>query len=51
MVGGVLEYVALVTGYQALILVVALLYGAAFVTGRVHLGEGSRAVAAGAPST
>ena len=38
MVGGILEYVALVTGYQALLLVVALLYGAAFVAGRIHLG-------------
>jgi SAM-dependent methyltransferase len=37
MVGGVLEYLALLTGYQALILVVALLYGLAFLTGRVHL--------------
>jgi hypothetical protein len=39
MVGGVLEYVALITGYQALLLLVALLYGAAFLTGRVHLGR------------
>ena len=46
MVGGVLEYVALLTGYQALIILVALLYGAAFLTGRVHLREGSRAAAA-----
>ena len=38
MVGGVLEYAALVTGYQALILLVAVLYGLAFITGRVHLG-------------
>ena len=37
MVGGVLEYVALVTGYQALILVVGALYGLAFLTGRAHL--------------
>ena len=40
MVGGVLEYVALLTGYQALLLLVAVLYGAAFLTGRVHLREG-----------
>ena len=33
MVGGVLEYVALVTGYQTLLLFVALLYGAAFLSG------------------
>jgi hypothetical protein len=40
MVGGVLEYVALLTGYQALLLLVAALYGAAFLTGRVHLRAG-----------
>lgn len=38
MVGGVLEYMALLTGYQALLLVVAGLYAAAFITGRAHLG-------------
>jgi SAM-dependent methyltransferase len=37
MVGGVLEYLALLTGYQALIIVVAVLYGLAFLTGRAHL--------------
>jgi SAM-dependent methyltransferase len=37
MVGGVLEYLALVTGYQTLIIVVALLYGLAFLAGRAHL--------------
>jgi len=37
MVGGVLEYVALVTGYQALILIVGVCYGLAFLTGRAHL--------------
>lgn len=36
-VGGVLEYLALVTGYAALAIVVALLYGAAFAFGRRHL--------------
>ncbi len=36
MVGGVLEYAALVTGYQTLLILVAVLYGAAFVFGRVH---------------
>ncbi len=40
MVGGLLEYVALLTGYQALLLLVAVLYGAAFLTGRVHLRQG-----------
>lgn len=38
MVGGVLEYVSLVTGYQALLLLVAALYAAAFLAGRAHLG-------------
>ena len=42
MVGGVLEYAALVTGYQALIVVVAVLYGLAFLTGRVHLAVPGR---------
>jgi SAM-dependent methyltransferase len=37
MVGGLLEYAALMTGYQTLLLVVALLYGLAFLTGRRHL--------------
>jgi len=41
MVGGLLEYVALLTGYQALLLLVAVLYGAAFLTGRVHLRTGA----------
>lgn len=37
MVGGLLEYAALVTGYQALLVLVAVLYGLAFLTGRSHL--------------
>jgi len=37
MVGGVIEYVSLVTGYRALLIVVAGLYGLAFLTGRRHL--------------
>lgn len=37
MVGGVLEYAALVTGYRFLIVVVALFYGLAFLLGRKHL--------------
>jgi SAM-dependent methyltransferase len=37
MVGGVLEYIALLSGYQTLIIVVALLYGLAFLAGRAHL--------------
>ncbi|MGH2679875.1 MAG: spermidine synthase [Actinomycetota bacterium] len=36
-VGGVLEYGALVTGYRALLIVVALLYGLALLEGRAHL--------------
>jgi len=52
MVGGVLEYLALITGYQALIVVVAALYGLAFLTGRVHLRElvSVRAPAQAAPA-
>ena len=34
MVGGVLEYVALITGYRTLLIVVAVTYGLAFLTGR-----------------
>jgi hypothetical protein len=37
MVGGLLEYGALVTGYRALLIVVAVLYGLAFLSGRKHL--------------
>jgi hypothetical protein len=48
MVGGVLEYVALVTGYQALLLLVAVLYGAAFLTG--PLWARRRAAMAASPS-
>ena len=37
MVGGVIEYVSLIVGYRALLIVVAGLYGLAFLTGRRHL--------------
>ena len=37
MVGGVIEYVSLITGYRALLIVVAGLYGLAFLTGRRKL--------------
>jgi spermidine synthase len=37
MVGGVLEYAALLVGYRALLVVAGLLYGLAFVLGRSHL--------------
>jgi hypothetical protein len=43
MVGGLLEYGALVTGYRALLIVVAALYGLAFVAGRRHLTAGPAA--------
>jgi SAM-dependent methyltransferase len=39
MVGGVLEYTALITGYRALLILVALLYGLALLFGRKHLTE------------
>ena len=44
MVGGVLEYLALLTGYQALLIAVALLYGLAFATryGWLPLAFGSQ---------
>ncbi len=38
MVGGVIEYAALLTGYRALLVVTAVLYGFAFLLGRAHLG-------------
>jgi len=38
-VGGVLEYTALMTGYTALAVLVTLLYGAAFVIGRKYLAN------------
>jgi hypothetical protein len=37
MVGGALEYLALVLGFNTLLLVVAVLYGLALLTGRRHL--------------
>jgi hypothetical protein len=37
MVGGMLEYLSLVTGYRWLLLLVAVLYGLAFLAGRRHL--------------
>ena len=41
MLGGVLEYGALVTGYRTLLIVAALLYGLAFLSGRTHLKAGA----------
>jgi spermidine synthase len=37
MVGGALEYLALVTGFRSLLILVAVLYGLAFLLGRRHL--------------
>ncbi len=37
MVGGALEYLALISGYRSLLIVVAILYGLAFLIGRKHL--------------
>ena len=36
-VGGVLEYLSLITGFRFLLVVVAVLYGLAFVFGRRHI--------------
>jgi hypothetical protein len=38
MAGGALEYVALITGYRFLLIVVGALYGLAFLTGRLVPG-------------
>jgi hypothetical protein len=38
MLGGVLEYGAIIVGYRNLLLLVAMLYALAFITGRHHLG-------------
>jgi hypothetical protein len=43
MVGGALEYLALVEGYRLLLIVVAVLYGLAFLAGRRHLVPGAQA--------
>jgi hypothetical protein len=37
MLGGILEYAAIATGYRALLMLVAGLYGLAFIAGRRHL--------------
>jgi SAM-dependent methyltransferase len=50
MVGGLLEYAALVTGYRNLLIVVAVFYGLAFLTGHRHLSaQGAAAEARLAP--
>ena len=45
-VGGVLEYGALVVGYRSLLIVVAILYAIAFLAGRSHLRAPAPAVVA-----
>jgi uncharacterized membrane protein YqjE len=47
--GGVLEYSSLIAGYRWLLVVVALLYGLAFVTGRGHLRAVNREAPSGSP--
>ena len=47
MVGGCIEYVALITGYRSLLIVVAGLYGLAFFFGRKYLEPGGVAVPTG----
>jgi SAM-dependent methyltransferase len=46
MVGGCIEYVALITGYRSLLIIVALLYGLAFFFGRKYLQGGEVGAAA-----
>jgi hypothetical protein len=51
MVGGVLEYIALITGYRFLLIVVGVLYGLAFLTSRFLAGRSSGGVrGAGVPA-
>lgn len=45
MVGGILEYSSLVLGYRSLLIVVAVLYGAAFLLGYRHVSARRTAVA------
>ena len=44
MVGGALEYVALITGYRFLLIVIAVLYGLAFVSSRYLTKRGAAGV-------
>jgi SAM-dependent methyltransferase len=44
MVGGMLEYLSLLWGYRSLLVLVAVLYGLAFLTGRRHLAEPAEVV-------
>jgi hypothetical protein len=45
MVGGVLEYIALITGYRFLLIVIGVLYGLAFVTSRLLTRQRAGSVA------
>jgi hypothetical protein len=47
MLGGVLEYLAIVTGYRNLLLIVAILYGCAFLFGRRYLVAPQQQLASG----
>ena len=53
MFGGLLEYASLIVGYRSLLVVVALLYGLAFLTGRKELAapSGDEATAADPSAT
>ena len=45
MIGGILEYLSLIVGYRWLLVLVAALYGLAFITGRRHLRAAGPAIA------
>jgi Spermine/spermidine synthase domain len=45
MIGGILEYLSLIVGYRWLLVLVAVLYGLAFITGRRHLSAAGPAIA------
>ena len=49
MVGGILEYASLALGYQSLLIMVAVLYGLAFLTGRTKLRTAASAPIAAIP--
>jgi hypothetical protein len=49
MVGGVLEYMSLITGYRMLLILVAVLYGLAFLTGRRYLTPATKDALAPSP--
>lgn len=46
MIGGILEYSALIVGYRSLLILTAILYGLAFLLGRQHLQGRGASVAA-----